>query len=77
MRKRQIVGSHLHSPEYFGFFVFFAFSQWFCMVIRWDLCFVCFCFAFLVVLHYSHSWGAAVHWTIDKTIVDEHFPTNS
>ena len=47
------VGSHLHSPEYFSCFVVLVFSQWFCMVIKWDLCFVCF-FAFLVVLHYSH-----------------------
>ena len=37
------VGSHLHSPEYFVFFVFCVFSQWFCMVIKWDLCFVWFC----------------------------------
>ena len=53
MRKCQMVGCHLHSPEYFVFLFFLFFLNGF----AWssDGTFALFAFfAFLVVLHYSH-----------------------
>ena len=76
MLKPQIVGSHLHSPEYFAFFAFLAFSQWFCMVIKWDLCFVCFSgFSQWVGPHLYSPVGSRgsgksrLHWSIVRQSV--------
>ena len=57
MRKCQTVGSHLHSPEYFAFFVFLFFLNGFAWLSYGIFALFAF-FAFLMGLHYPHLWDA-------------------